>query len=310
MDLRQTGGGARRHPAQVVVDLDQADRDRLQHAGELDQRVAGALGLEVVASLGERLPGAVGELGDHGLREPGGRVDAGPDRGAAQRQLAHSGEHRVQPLGRVADRGCVPSELLAEGDRGRVHQVRTSRLHQAGELGGLRLEGGGQHVDRGQQLLADRDGGGDVDRGREGVVGGLGGVDVVVGMYVAPSASDQRSDHLVGVHVGGGAGPGLEDVDRERVVVTALGDRARGRDDRLGLVGREDAEVEVGLGGGSLHMADRMDQRRLDRRARDGEVLHGPLGLGTPQRVLRNPDLSHGVVLDAKAHVVHVWFNL
>ena len=41
-------------------------------------------------------------------------------------------------------------------------------------------------------------------------------------------------DHLVGVHIRGGARAGLEDVDRELVVVLALGDRGPGRGDPLG----------------------------------------------------------------------------
>ena len=54
-------------------------------------------------------------------------------------------------------------------------------------------------------------------------------------------------DHLVGVHVRGGARAGLEDVDRELVVVLALGDRLAGGGDPLGDVAVEQAEVAVGL---------------------------------------------------------------
>jgi hypothetical protein len=44
-------------------------------------------------------------------------------------------------------------------------------------------------------------------------------------------------DHLVGVHVGAGARPGLEDVDRELVVVLAVGNLGGGDDDRARLLG-------------------------------------------------------------------------
>ncbi len=46
-------------------------------------------------------------------------------------------------------------------------------------------------------------------------------------------------EHLVGVHVRGGAGAGLEDVDRELVVVFAGGDGVAGGGDPLGQVGVE-----------------------------------------------------------------------
>ena len=46
------------------------------------------------------------------------------------------------------------------------------------------------------------------------VVAGLPAIHVVVGMRAG-----QPADHLVGVHVGGGAAAGLKDVDRELVVV-------------------------------------------------------------------------------------------
>ena len=49
-----------------------------------------------------------------------------------------------------------------------------------------------------------------VDGGGDHVVAGLPAVDVVVGVRVR-----QAADHLVGVHVGGGAAAGLEDVHHE-----------------------------------------------------------------------------------------------
>ena len=53
VDLGEPGRRPGRHPAQVVADLGEADRDGAQHAGQLDERVARALRLEVVAGLGE-----------------------------------------------------------------------------------------------------------------------------------------------------------------------------------------------------------------------------------------------------------------
>ena len=104
VDLGQAGGRPRGHPAQVVADLGQADRDGAQLAGQLDQRVLPALGLEVVAGLAERQPGLRSEVGDHLLGEAVGGVDAGADRRAAQRELGHPRQGRLQALDRRAAR--------------------------------------------------------------------------------------------------------------------------------------------------------------------------------------------------------------
>ena len=138
-------------------------------------------------------------------------------------------QRRLDPLDPEPHLRRVAAELLAEGDRHRVHQVGAAGLDHVGELLRLRLErrlrappiaGSRSWVD-----LAERR---EVDGGGEDVVGRLAHVDVVVG--VAPVAGEV-GDHLVGVHVRGGARAGLEDVDRELVVVLAGGDRVAGRGD-------------------------------------------------------------------------------
>ena len=53
-DLAETGARPAAHPTQVVGDLHERHRDRAQHARRLDERVARALRLEVVARFGER----------------------------------------------------------------------------------------------------------------------------------------------------------------------------------------------------------------------------------------------------------------
>ena len=266
---------------------------------QLDQAVAAALRLEVVAGLGERQPGVVGESRDRALREAVGRVDAGADRGAAEGQLEDPGEGGLEPLDPASHDGRVAAELLAERHRGGVHQVRAAGLHEVVELGGLGLQRRRELFQRRHQVAGRRHRRGDMDRGRERVVAGLAGVDLVVGVDVDPGLRGESGEHLVHVHVGRGAGAGLEDVDRERVDVLTLHDRGRGVTDRLCLLGCEDLELLVGGRGRSLDPGHRADQRRLDRGARDREVLDRPLGLRPPERVLRHADLAHAVVLDA-----------
>ena len=101
-----------------------------------------------------------------------------------------------------------------------------------------------QPLERGDQVAGDGQRRRNVHRRRERVVRRLPHVDVVVrmdGAFLALRADAepqplvrQVGDHLVGVHVGRGAGAGLVDVDRKVVVVLAGGDFFDGGDDRLG----------------------------------------------------------------------------
>ena len=188
----------------------------LQHAAELDEGVAGALGLEVVARLGELLAGGLGEHLDHPGGEPGRGVDAGADGGAAQRQLADPGEHAVEPLGGVPHRGGVPAELLAEHHRRGVHQVGAAGLHQAGELVGL---GGQAALERRRARAA----GPRPRRASAATWIEVGKVSLLdwlaltwsLGCTSTPARRGEAGEHLVHVHVGAGARAGLEDVERE-----------------------------------------------------------------------------------------------
>ena len=84
--------------------------------------------------------------------------------------------------------------------------------------------------------------------------------------------------------------PGLEDVDREVVVVRRRRrPRRRPRRWRSACSGVERAEVGVGPRGGGLDAGQRVDQRGLERAAADREVVDGPLGLRPPQRVGSGP---------------------
>src|SRR5437867_735205 len=89
-------------------------------------------------------------------------------------------------------------------------------------------------AERRKQLALDLEHRRDVERGGDHVVAALPEVDVVVG--VDPSSQQLRGaarDHLVGVHVGAGAAPGLEHVDRELGVPATVPDLRRGLLDGL-----------------------------------------------------------------------------
>ena len=120
---------------------------------------------------------------------------------------------------------------------------------------GLRLgvERVAQLGDRGQERLPDPHDRGDMHDGREHVVGRLTVIDVVVRIdrllrsdHAARHLNRAVGDHFVGVHVGLGAGPGLEHDQREFVVELAVDDLLRSPDDEIGLFLRQLLEFEIG----------------------------------------------------------------
>ena len=159
----------------------------------------------------------------------------------------------------------------------------------------------------GSSRCADRARRGDVHRGREAVVGRLALVDMIVGMdrRLAAARAGQdlvgpAGDHLVGVHVGLGAGAGLPDDQRELVVMLARRDLARRLLDRLGERRVEPAETRVHPRRRLLHEAQRVDD--LARHALVGaerEILDRALGLRAPIAVRRDLERSEAVGLGA-----------
>ena len=159
-----------------------------------------------------------------------------------KRDLTDPPQGRTHPVRAQPDLSGVAAELLAEGDGNGVHQVRAAGLDDVGELLGLALQRGCEPIHRRQQVvghLAERR---QVDGGGKDVVRRLSHVHVIVRMDVV--AREVR-DHLVGVRVRRGAGAGLEDVDRELVVVLARRHRVAGGRDPLADRGVEQAELGV-----------------------------------------------------------------
>ncbi len=131
--------------------------------------------------------------------------------------------------------------------------MRAADLDDAGELLFLGAQGLDELGKRGLQLVHEDAGGGDVHRRREGVVGALAFVDVVVGVDGLLRAEDALrqfdgavADDLVGVHVALRARARLPDDEREVRVEIARDDLVGGRDDELGLVLGQQAELGIG----------------------------------------------------------------
>ena len=131
----------------------------------------------------------------------------------------------------------------------------------------------------------------------------------VVAARVAEGHERQVGDHLVGVHVGRGAGVALDHVDDEVLVVAAGDDLVAGRRDGGGAAGVEHAEVAVGERGRLLYHGERPHElgEVRERHAGDREVLERPGGMDAPDRPPRQlprpeqvgfgSEFGHGAVL-------------
>ena len=163
-----------------------------------------------------------------------------------------------------------------------------------------------QFAERGNQVGEDAGGGGDVHRGRKRVVRRLAHIDVIVWMHrllgaelAAQHFVGAIGDHLVEVHVGLGAGPGLPDHQRKVPVELAVDHLARGADDGAGAAPVEQSEFAIRLGGSKLDHAERMNDRHRHPLITDAEISPRPFGLGTPVAIGGNVDRAETVGLAA-----------
>ncbi len=267
-----------------VADLRQLHRGALEHAGEQHEGAHVRGGFDQVGGGLERLAADVRQA-LHGQQLVAGvGVDAGADGGTAQvdlgEQLRRQGLEARQVFAQGGGEGM---EFLAEGHGHRVLQLGATHLQHLGEFHALGGEGGDQAVQAGEQgVMAEQQT--QADGGGVGVVGRLRHVDVVVrvemailALGVAEQLQGDVGDHLVGVHVGRGAGPALDHVHHELVVEFAANDARAGINDRLVLLGRQMAEPVVGVRRRLLDHGQGHHQLGVvtEGYAGEAEVLHG-----------------------------------
>ncbi|MOA13766.1 hypothetical protein D3C78_1338290 [compost metagenome] len=150
-------------------------------------------------------------------------IDPGADRRTALGQGLQARQHILQ----VADIGLEllrPTvEHLAQTHRHGIHQMGATRFDEWVDLFGLALDHLHQVQQRRQQLLMQGQGSADMNAGGDDVVAALAAIDVVVRVdRLSQQAAGEGGDHFVGVHVGAGAGAGLEDIHRKMVHETAF----------------------------------------------------------------------------------------
>jgi hypothetical protein len=138
------------------------------------------------------------------------------------------------------------------------------------------------------------------------IIAALPHVDMIVGAdLVARHPGGEGGDHLVGVHVGAGAGTRLKDIDREVPQMSAFDDFPRCRLNGASDGWVEQAQFPVDLSRTLFDQGDGANECRRHGQTADGEVLHRTLGLGGIKRVLGDFQFAHAVLLDTKGGAGH-----
>lgn len=196
---------------------------------------------------------------------PGGCVDTCSYGGPSEREFE-------DPWQRGGDAGAglmhlvgVAAELLAEAHGHRVLQMRAADFDDFVKLARLAVEFALEFIHGRKEALVQSFGGGDVHGGGKYVVARLASIDLVVGM-----GASQVADDFVGIHVGGGAAAGLENVHHELIVIAAFGHFEGGM-----LNFREAIDTR----GAGLDQSQGADEGSLQAHPADGKILHGKGGL-------------------------------
>ena len=179
--------GPDREPADVVGDLHERRGERLQravrvhHARRSSASASNLLGAVTNGSPVSRASSAATFTANSRMR-----VEAGADRGAAERQLAQVRQRGVDVREPVVELRDVAGELLAQRERRRVLQVGAADLDDVRELAAPCASSVSRSFfTAGFSVALERDHRGDVHRGGKRVVRRLPLVDVVVRVHEA-----------------------------------------------------------------------------------------------------------------------------
>jgi len=235
-------------------------------------------------------------------------VQARSGRAPSEAELAQLVHSRAHAAGPACEGGSPGAELLAEAHGHGVLQVRPSGLDHVVELRGPPRAGGAAAVGGSGELQRPAQPG-EADGGRDHVVRRLAEVHVVVRMDARPVAATEaedlvraRGDHLIGVHVQGGAGAGVEGVDDELLPQASVHDLAGGLGDGPGRVGFDQPQLGIGPGGRELDGGEGADQLGVGAQTAEREVPDGPRRLGPVVGVGGDGHRSHRVADFTRSH--------
>ena len=148
-----------------------------------------------------------------------------------------------------------------------------------------------------------------MEGGGNDVVRGLAQVDVIVRVHDAARAGKDRGGpvghHLVGVHVRRGARTGLEHVEREMRIESAVGDLLRRLRNRIGHLRVQQSELAIHLRRGLLDQSHRAEEPARKTDPADRKIDHGPLRRGAVVGLLWYFHLTHRVALHASRRIRH-----
>ncbi len=145
-----------------------------------------------------------------------------------------------------------------------------------------------------------------MDRGREDVIGTLPHVHVIVRMYRLPAdVGGHVRQHLVDVHVGTGAGAGLEDIDRELAGQLTAAQAIRRLTDRRRDIRIEQTGFAVDLCADAFDQADGANGRERHRDAADREIVHRALGLRAVKGIGGDLEFPHAVAFGTESAGAH-----
>ena len=276
LNLADPAARAAAEPANIVRDLEQADRDRLELAARFDDRVLAALRFEMILRFAKRDAGALLEMAHHFGRKIAD-ADSSPVPTAVP-PSASSSQNRdrfLRALSRISDLLRVAAEFLAEPDRRRIHQMGAADLDDVPKFLRLCLERAVQFFERRHETVLQLFRRADVNRGWDHVVARLTHVDVIVRVNriaradrFAGELAATIGDDFVRVRVRARAGAGLENVERKMLVELALDHFFRRLDDERGAMRIEQTEIVIGLRRGPFDQAERANERpaKIDSR--------------------------------------------
>ncbi len=110
----------------------------------------------------------------------------------------------------------------------------------------------------------------------------------VIALDAAEDFDGAVGDNFIDVHVGGCSGPALKSVDGELIGKLSGGCFVACFFYRVGFFGRQITILGVGLCAGFFDLGQRPDERWIDFLRADAEIVHRPLGMNPPVRLLRN----------------------
>ena len=224
-----------------------------ERSADVDHCVVRRQGGEFVGRRNERLARLLRENASDRLAETRVRVQSGADSPFRQSPAASALGTPARSRDRLVELGRPARNHLAQSQRRCVLQMRAADHHDMGESLRLGVQRVAQLSDGRQKPRPDLAHRGDMHDRREHVIRRLTVIDVVVRMdrllrpdHAARNLNGPVGDHFVGVHVGLGAGPGLEHDQRKLVVELAFDHVLSRTDDEIDLVLWQMLKLEIG----------------------------------------------------------------